>query len=191
MTPADLVRLFVRHRNAANLLMVVMLVMGAVSLSRMNTQFFPDFGIDMVSISVAWPGAGAEDVESNLVTAIEPEVRYLDNVDKVTSFAVEGVATILVEFNAGSDMQAARSDVESAVAQITTLPEDSEKPKINRVIRYDTISRIAVSGPFREASLKAIAKRIREGLLARGVDQVLMFGVRDEEIWVQVAPHTL
>ena len=107
MTPADLVRLFVRHRNAANLLMVVMLVMGAVSLSRMNTQFFPDFGIDMVSISVAWPGAGAEDVESNIVTAIEPEVRYLDNVHKVTSFAVEGVATILVEFNAGSDMQAA------------------------------------------------------------------------------------
>ncbi len=191
MSPADLVRLFVRHRNAANLLMVIMLVMGAVSLSRMNTQFFPDFGIDMVAISVVWPGAGADDVEANIVTAIEPEVRYLNNVDKVTSFAVEGVATILVEFNAGSDMQAARSDVDSAVAQITTLPEDSEKPKISRVARYDTISRIALSGPFSEAALKAIAKRIREGLLARGVDQVLMFGARDEEIWVDVAPHTL
>ena len=61
MSPADLVRLFVRHRNAANLLMVVMLVLGAVSLSRLNTQFFPDFGIDMVSINVAWPGASAEE----------------------------------------------------------------------------------------------------------------------------------
>ena len=191
MSPADLVRLFVRHRNASNLLMVIMLVMGVVSLSRMNTQFFPDFGIDMVAISVAWPGAGADDVEANIVTAFEPEVRYLNNVDKVTSFAVEGVATILVEFNAGSDMQAARSDVDSAVAQITTLPEDSEKPKISRVARYDTISRIALSGPFSEAALKAIAKRIREGLLARGVDRVLMFGARDEEIWVDVAPHTL
>ncbi len=191
MTPADLVRLFVRHRNAANLLMVLMLVMGGVSLSRLNTQFFPDFGIDMVSITVAWPGASADDVEANIVTAIEPEVRYLNNVDKVISFAVEGVATILVEFHAGSDMQAARADVDAAVAQVTTLPEDSESPKISRVARYDTISRIALSGPFSEAALKAIAKRIREGLLARGVDQVLLFGARDEEIWVDIAPQTL
>ncbi|MBT3533890.1 MAG: efflux RND transporter permease subunit, partial [Rhodospirillaceae bacterium] len=191
MTPADLVRLFVRHRNAANLLMLIMLVMGAVSLSRLNTQFFPDFGIDMVSITVAWPGASADDVEANIVTAIEPEVRYLNNVDKITSFAVEGMGTILVEFDAGSDMQAGRSDVVSAVAQGTTLPEGSENPKISRVARYDTISRIALSGPFSESALKSIAKRIREGLLARGVDQVLMFGARDEEIWVDITPRTL
>ncbi len=191
MSPADLVRLFVRHRNAANLLMVIMLVMGAVSLSRLNTQFFPDFGIDMVSINVVWPGASADDVEANIVTAIEPEVRYLNNVDKITSFSVEGVATILVEFNAGSDMQAGRADVVSAVAQVTTLPEGSESPRIRRVARYDTISRIALSGPFSESALKAIAKRIREGLLARGIDQVLMFGARDEEIWVEMTPRTL
>ncbi|MDP6343183.1 MAG: efflux RND transporter permease subunit, partial [Alphaproteobacteria bacterium] len=75
MSPADLVRLFVRHRNAANLLMIIMLVLGGVSLLRLNTQFFPDFGIDMVSITVIWPGASAEDVEANIVAAIEPEVR--------------------------------------------------------------------------------------------------------------------
>jgi multidrug efflux pump subunit AcrB len=191
MSPADLVRLFVRHRNAANLLMVIMLVMGAVSLSRLNTQFFPDFGIDMVSINVVWPGASADDVEANIVTAIEPEVRYLNNVDKVTSFSIEGVATILVEFKAGSDMQAGRADVVSAVAQVTTLPEGSESPRIRRVARYDTISRIALSGPFSESALKAIAKRIREGLLSRGIDQVLMFGARDEEIWVDVTQRNL
>ena len=191
MSPADLVRLFVHHRNAANLLMVVMLVLGAVSLSRLNTQFFPDFGIDMVSINVAWPGASAEDVEANIITAIEPEVRYLNDVDHVESFAVEGSATVLVKYNAGSDMQAGRADVVSAVAQVTTLPEGSETPIIRRVARFDTISRIALSGPFSESALKAIAKRIREGLLARGIDQVLMFGARDEEIWVDMTPQAL
>ncbi len=191
MSPADLVRLFVRHRNAANLLMVVMLVLGAVSLSRLNTQFFPDFGIDMVSINVAWPGASAEDVEANIITAIEPEVRYLNDVDHVESFAVEGSATVLVKYNADSDMQAGRADVVSAVAQVATLPEGSETPIIRRVARFDTISRIALSGPFSETALKAIAKRIREGLLARGIDQVLMFGARDEEIWVDMTPRAL
>ncbi len=191
MNPADLVKLFVRHRNAANLLMVVMLVLGAVSLSRLNTQFFPDFGIDMVSVTVAWPGASASDIEGNIVTAIEPEVRYLNNVDHIISFAVEGSGTVLVQFNAGSDMQAGRADVVSAVAQVTTLPAGSETPIIRRVTRYDTISRIAVSGPFSESALKAIAKRIREGLLARGIDQVLLYGARDEEIWVDMTPQTL
>ncbi|MBT6909870.1 MAG: efflux RND transporter permease subunit, partial [Rhodospirillaceae bacterium] len=191
MSPADLVRLFVRHRNAANLLMIIMVVLGGVALSRLNTQFFPDFGIDMVSINVIWPGASAEDIEANIVTAIEPEVRYLNSVDHIESFSIEGSATILVQFDANSDMQAGRADVVSAVAQVTTLPIGSETPIIRRVARYDTISRIALSGPFSENALKAIGKRIREGLLARGIDQVLFFGARDEEIWVDMAPQTL
>lgn len=191
MSPADLVRLFVRHRNAANLLMIIMMVLGGVALSRMNTQFFPDFGIDVVSINVVWPGASAEDIEANIVTAIEPEVRYLNNVDHIESFSIEGSATILVRFDADSDMQAGRSDVVSAVAQVTTLPMGSETPIIRRVARFDTISRIALSGPFSETALKAIAKRIREDLLARGIDQVLFFGARDEEIWIDMTPQTL
>ena len=71
------------------------------------------------------------------------------------------------------------------------MPEDSERPIIRRIVRYDTINRIVVSGPYPEASLKAIAKRIRDGLLNRGIDKVDMAGARDEEIWVEVPPARL
>ena len=152
MSPADLVRLFVRHRNAANLFMAILLVLGGVGLVRLNTQFFPDFGIDVVTVTVEWPGASAQDVDANIVEAIEPEVRYLDSVDRVISYATEGVATIVIEYEQGSDMQTALSDVESAVAQVNTLPDDAEKPRVKRVVRYDTIARIALSGPYSEAS---------------------------------------
>ena len=157
----------------------------------MNTQFFPDFGIDIIVVSVRWPGASAADVDSNVVQAIEPEVRFLDGVKRVRSNSVEGLATVVVEFEPGSDMQAALSDVETGVGQITTLPEDSERPIIRRVSRFDTISRLIVSGPYPERSLKAVAKRIRDGLLALGIDKIDMFGARDEEIWVEVKPTTL
>ncbi|HJM50974.1 MAG TPA: efflux RND transporter permease subunit [Alphaproteobacteria bacterium] len=187
----DLIGLFVRHRNASNLLMVLMLTAGIVAVSRLNTQFFPNIGIDIVSVTVAWPGATAEDVESNIVAAIEPEVRFIDSVDRVVSFAVEGSGSVVIEFAAEADMQSALSDVEAAVGRITTLPEDSERPLVRRIVRYDTISRIVLSGPFSEASLKATAKRIRDDLLARGIDQVTLFGARDEEIWVEVDPATL
>ncbi|SVD08772.1 uncharacterized protein METZ01_LOCUS361626, partial [marine metagenome] len=113
--------MFVAHPTAANLLMVLMLIIGVVSLERLNTQFFPDFGIDIVTVYVAWSGASAEDVESNVIKALEPELRFLDSVDKVTSSAREGSGTVVVEYKSGTDMQAALSAVESAVSQIDTF----------------------------------------------------------------------
>ncbi|MBC27224.1 MAG: acriflavin resistance protein, partial [Rhodospirillaceae bacterium] len=183
--------IFVRHPTAANLLMVVMIVAGLFALRQTNTQFFPDFGIDWISVSVDWPGASAEDIDDNIVQAIEPEVRFLDGVKRVRSTSVEGVAKISVEFLPGTDMQAALADVETAVGQVSTLPKDSEKPEIKRIVRYDTINRIVISGPYPESSLKAIAKGIRDDLLDRGVDKVDITGARDEEIWVEVAPERL
>lgn len=166
-----LIALFARHRTAANLLMALMILSGIFGLSRLNTQFFPDFGIDIITISVAWPGASAEDVDTDIVAAIEPEVRYLDDVRHVRSTAIEGLAAITVEFDPGSDMQKALAEVEAAVAQVTTLPADSETPIIKRLVRYDTITRLLITGPYPEATLKQIGKRIREELLDAGVDQ--------------------
>ncbi|MDF1736001.1 MAG: efflux RND transporter permease subunit, partial [Minwuia sp.] len=137
MNPADLVRIFVRHPNAANLLMALMLLAGLFSLQKLNTQFFPDTGLDFITITVVWPGASAEDADSSIVAAIEPEVRFIDGVKEVNSYSQEGSGVVVVEFQAGSDMQSALSDVDAAVSGITTLPEDAEEPRIKRVVRYD------------------------------------------------------
>ncbi len=182
---------FVRHRTAANLVMLIMFLAGYVGLSRMNTQFFPDFGIDMVLTTVPWPGASAADVDANIIEPIDREVRFIDNVKKVISTSREGSASVLVEFHRGSDMQAALANVETAVGQITTLPEDSEEPNIRRIIRYDNIARVMVSGDASEAELKRIAKDVRDDLIRRGIDKVDLFGNRDEQITVDLPPQVL
>ena len=187
----DLIGIFARHRTAAHLLMVLMIIAGFFGLNRMTTQFFPDFGIDVVLVTVSWPGAGAGDVDGNIVQAIEREVRFVDSVKAVKSSAFEGRASVAIEFEAGSDMQSALSNIETAVGQVTTLPEDAETPTIRRIFRYDTLSRILVSGPFSETALKTYAKQIRDGLLRRGVDKVDIGGARNEEILVEIRPATL
>jgi multidrug efflux pump subunit AcrB len=184
--PRDLIGIFVRHPTAANLLMVAMILVGVFALLRMNTQFFPDFGIDVVTVEVEWPGASAEDVDANIVEAIEPEIRFLDGVKRVRSAATESFGRIYIEFEPGADMQLGLSNVETAVGQVTTLPEDSERPIVRRIVRYEPISKVVVSGQYSEASLKAIAKRMRDDLLARGVDKVTLGGARAEEIWVEI-----
>ena len=190
-TGRGLIALFTRHRTAANLVMVLMILFGALGLARMNTQFFPTFDVDWVSVSVTWPGASAEDVDTNIVAAIEPEVRFLDGVKRVFAQSVEGIGSVVVEFEPGTNLDTALANVENAVDRVETLPEDSEKPVVNRLYFYESIGNIVVSGPFSEAALRAHAKDIRERLLAAGVDKVDLFGSRREEIWVEVGEGRL
>ncbi len=191
MFPASLIQIFVRHKNAATLLMVMMMAVGIVGIQRLNTQFFPDFGIDVISVTIVWPGASAEDVEANIIAATEPEVRFLNNVTKTISYALEGRAVIVMEFEQGANMDSALSDVESAVARITTYPEDAEEPIIRHPVRYDTISKILLSGPYSESALKAIAQDLRDQLLENGADRVTLTGARSEEIRIEILPEVL
>ena len=60
-----LIGVFVRHPTAPNLLMAVLIVFGVFSLLRLNRQFFPNLDLPAITVSVPWPGASAEDVETN------------------------------------------------------------------------------------------------------------------------------
>ena len=162
-TKSGLISLFVRHRNAANLVMVLMIIFGALALGRINTQFFPKIEIPVISVNVTWSGASAEDVESNILEIIEPEIRYLDGVDRVTSRAREGTASIGIEYEAGVDLKEALREVETAVNAITTLPEDAETPSVRRATRgFDRVARLALTGPVSEKALRFNAKKIRD-----------------------------
>ncbi len=189
--PRGILGFFVIHRNAANLLMGMLVVAGLYALTQLNTQFFPKTEVPTISVVIAWPGASAEDVEGNIIEAIEPEVRFLDGVDSVDSYAREGVAQIVVEFASGADMQKAQADIEQAVSSVTTLPQDSERAVISRFIFYESVAALAISGPFTESALRAYAKDIRDELLNSGVDRVVMKGVRDPELIVEVSAANL
>ena len=181
-----IIGMFVRHQTAANLLMIAMVLVGVYAASRMNTQFFPDIEIPIINVTVTWTGASAEDVESNILDALEPELRFLDGIETIASYAREGIATISMEFAPNADMQKAQSDVEQAVARVTTLPEAAEQAEIMRVPFYDRVAKVVVSGPFPERTIKVFAKQIRDGLLAAGIDRVTFTGSRSEEISVRI-----
>ncbi len=186
-----MIGLFVRHPNAANLLMALLIAVGLVAATRLNRQFLPTIGFDIITVSMTWPGASAADIESALIERIEPEVRTLAGVDSVTATAREGTGSIVLSYVDGSDMQTALSDVESAVSRLTGLPEDIDELVIQRVTRYEPVARLVLSGPMSEAALAAWSRQIRNDLLARGLDRVVYAGRRDPEIRVALDEATL
>ncbi|HCD49583.1 MAG TPA: multidrug transporter [Alphaproteobacteria bacterium] len=190
MKSSPILEFFIRHKTAANLLMVMMLVVGFVSADRLNRQFFPDFDVEVVSVSLVWTGATAEDIDANIVQVVEPELRVINNVKKVMSNSYEGVGQISVEFEFGADMKQALADVETAVGQVD-LPEESERPKIVRGEFYDGISKLVLSGPYSLEAMRVIAKSIKEDLQRLGVDKVDIKGLPDELIRIEVSEAEL
>ncbi|HSG93924.1 MAG TPA: efflux RND transporter permease subunit, partial [Afifellaceae bacterium] len=190
-TGRGIISVFARHSNAANLLMALMIIFGLYSLARINTQFFPSVITETIRVNVTWSGASAEDVEANILQVLEPELRFIDGVDQMTAIGREGVGLLQVEFERGTDMQKALSDVEAAVSAVTTLPEDADAPKVSFSKWFDGVARLAITGPYSEAALKSVAKRMRDDLIARGIDKVSMTGLRDEEIAVRVPEREL
>jgi len=171
--------------------MVIMLLFGLLGLLKLNVQSLPDIGFDFITISVDWKSASPRDVENQIIKAIEPEVRVIDGVRKVNSTAREGIGQLSIEFAKNTDMQKALSDVTSAVTRILSLPQDADKPKVRRIIRYETIGRLLLYGEISEDNLRKISKNIRDDLLNLGIDKIDILGMRDKEIIVAVEPLTL
>lgn len=182
---------FMKHRIAANLLAIALIIAGGIALSRMNTQFFPTVNISTISVTVVWQGASAQDMSTGILDVVEPEIRFLDGVDTVTSYAIEGSAQILLEFLDGTDMAKALSDVEQRIASITTLPVGSERPVVSRIQLFETVALLSLSGPVGEAALRSLAREARDGLLEAGIDRVTFAGSRAREIWVELDPRAM
>ena len=178
-------KFFVEHRTSANIIMILMIVVGLLSIGRLNKQFFPDFEVEVVGVSVDWPGATAEEIDKNIVQLLEPELRPISGVKKVSSKSVEGVGVTQVEFNYGYDMQKGRTDIETAVSRIN-FPQKANKPKIVVGEFFDTVTRIVLSSNMPLSELRLISKKLKEALLNSGVDKVDIQGLPKEEILIEI-----
>ena len=93
------------HKTAPNLFLLLMIILGLYSSKVLNTQFFPNYSIDYISISVEWPGASPKDIEESIIKPVEEKVRYINKVKNTKSSAKDSFASILLEFRSNTDMQ--------------------------------------------------------------------------------------
>ena len=182
---SSFLKFFVEHRTSANIIMILMIVVGLLSIGRLNKQFFPNFEVEVVAVSVNWAGATAEEIDKNIVQLLEPELRPISGVKKVSSKSVEGVGITQVEFNYGYDMQKGRTDIETAVSRIN-FPQKADKPKIVVGEFFDTVTRIVLSANIPLSELRSISKKLKEVLLNSGVDKVDIQGLPKEEILIEI-----
>ncbi|MBV1863653.1 MAG: efflux RND transporter permease subunit [Rhodobacteraceae bacterium] len=175
---------FTRHKTAANLLLVVMLVLGVAATTQIRSQFFPDVVVDKVTVRVQWKGAGPEDVDNTIVALLEPVLLAVEGVESSNSRSVEGRATITLEFVSGWDMARAADDVKVAVDSITDLPEDADDPTVRRGAWRDRVTDVVISGPVSPEQLGRFADELVTRLFRAGITRTTVRGVSAPEIVV-------
>jgi len=182
---------FARHRTAANLLLLLMVVAGLLAAPNMRAQFFPDIVSDEVDVSVAWPGAGAEDVDSAIVQLLEPSLLTVEGVVSSEARSTEGRARIELEFEPGWDMARAAGDVETVLAGVTNLPEDAEEPTIRWGGWRDRVTDVVITGPVDVAQLGRFADEFVARLFEEGVTKTTISGVAAPSTIVEVPQLSL
>jgi multidrug efflux pump subunit AcrB len=187
----DFIAIFAQHKVAANLLMIMMIMAGLLSLSKLNTQFFPTFALDIVTVAVEWRGASAEDVEDSISSRIEQQLRTVDYVDKMTSTSSYGMAVVTLEFTEGTDMGKALDQVKDQVDQLRNLPSDSETPKVSLVTRYDSVASLMLITEGKLEELRYLAHQIEHDLLDRGISRISITGLPEEEIAIKLSTQQL
>ncbi len=181
-----------KNSVAANLLMSILIIGGLMVGPTLKQEVFPDFDLDMVRITVPYPGASPAEVEQSVTLAVEEAVRGLDGVDKVTSQSSEGNGLIQVELLRGTDANKALQDIKSAVDRITSIPLDAERPTVSLVAARREVITVVVYGDGDEHALRSLVEQVRDDLLANpNITYVELSGVRDFEISIEVSQEVL
>ncbi|MBT4527973.1 MAG: efflux RND transporter permease subunit [Deltaproteobacteria bacterium] len=188
-----MIRFFTEHPTAANLLMIVFLILGVYSLPDLKRETFPPFIPSKVQVRVIYPGATAEEVEEAIVQRLEDALIGIENVERSLAKATEGLGYVVLEMDEDSgDIKELLDDVRTEVAAITNFPEDARDPVITEMSKSSRIVSIAVTGPMSTTDLKDYSEGLRRKLQRLpDVSIVKISGFSDRQIRIQLSSEML
>ncbi len=194
----SIVKWAIEHTPAMNTVMCTILLIGAFAAYSLRREEFPQFDLEIILVSVPYPGASPEEVETGICQKIEEAVRSVDGLKKVTSVAMEGAGNVIIEVKTDvPSVQKVLNEIQSEIDRIPSFPDLSEEPEVRQItIRNPAITIGVVTngseGEDAELQLRNITEQIRDDLLQ--IPQVSVadiVGERDYQIDVQISEHTL
>jgi len=182
----------INNRVTVNLIMIFIIVAGLITVMNMRRELNPQFALDMINISVVYPGASPEDVEEGICIKIEEKIKGIEGIDRTFSNAYEGMGSLTVELDLDADSRKVLDDIKAEIDRIDTFPEDAEDPVITEIINRNPAITVAAYGDVSEKLLREVAERIRDDLTDTGpISLADLVGVRDYEISIEVSEENL
>ncbi|MHC4088521.1 MAG: efflux RND transporter permease subunit, partial [Planctomycetota bacterium] len=183
---------FAANHVAANILMVLIVAAGLLSIFTAKLEVFPELSLDMINISVPYRGASPADVEEGVLLRVEESLAAVDGIKRMTSTAGEGIGSTLVEVEEYADATEVIDEIKAAVGTITTFPKETLKPIISELKTRHKVISMVIFGDVTEKTLRKLADQIRDDLtMMENISQVSIAGVRPYEISIEVSEENL
>ena len=209
----------IKNNVTVNLVMIFIIMAGIFTVMKMRREMFPQFSLDMIAVSVIYPGSSPEEVEEGICIKIEEEIQSIEGIERLVSTAREGHGEVIVELETGADVQKILDEIKAEVDRIDTFPEEAEEPVVMEIINQDPTISVAIFGEVSEKRMRHTAEKIRDDLLVaaatsstetigiqdaiasilkrfrfkqpESITQIDLVGVRDYEISVEVSEEDL
>jgi len=192
-----LTRLAITRPLAILMLIISLVLMGAVSFTRMKVDRFPNISFPAVFVSIGYTGAAPSDMEELVTKPVENVLSGLPGIDTISSTSSEGISRINVRFVEGTDTNQAALDVDRKISSVRRrLPTDIDAPSITKAdITAIPVMNIALSSN-KGRSLAELFDIGNDTVLPRlqsvdGVADVQLVGGLQREIQVQIKPELL
>jgi len=183
---------FVNNTVASNLLMMVLITAGILSLNTLREEEFPTFDVGLILVSVPYLGAAPEDAERGVCMRIEETLDGTDGIFKMTARAREGSCSVLIEIDARSNELEVTNEVKTLIDSISTFPTETERPIVNYLRITNFVLDIAIFGNASEKPLKELGLVMRDDLVAlEGISQAQVLYTKPDMISVEISEQIL
>lgn len=187
-----MIRYFAAHPTAANILMMVIILLGMAALPTLNKETFPQIQTNQVQVTVPYPGASSSEVEEGICNRLEDASDGLSFLEEQRCEARDSVGILTLDMQEDGDIKQFIDDVNAAVDAITEFPDDAEEPVVEELGRTDHVVSIAISANLTQPELKDLAEYYRSRLLVLPeVPIVTVTGFSTHELRVLVKPEAL
>ncbi len=181
-----------RNPLAANLLMMLLIGGGIWTMINVQKEVYPEFQLDIVEVSVVYPGAAPAEVEQGILLPVEEAVRGIQGIKEVVSTAEEGSGQISIELVAGTERMKAFQEIDQAIARIRTFPDEIEQPEIRLQTEQRSVMEVGLYGGEDIWTLRILAERLRDRLLSNpAITQVEIGNVPEYVTHVEIPRHRL
>jgi multidrug efflux pump subunit AcrB len=185
------IKFFATNHLLANLITVIVILLGIYSVMNIKRDMFPSVDLDMVSITTRYPGASPEDVELNVTNKLEKELKNVDGIDKLTSYSLENISVIdiLVETDA-KDKEKVKRDIRDAVGRVSDFPREvTDTPFIFEIKSENfEIIYLGIGGDLPYSELRELARQFEKKLKRLdGISRVESIGYFEREIKIEVS----
>ena len=173
----------------------VLVLFGAISYGKIGVNLFPDIEMPMATIVTVLRGASPETIEMKVTDKIEEAINTINGVKKVTSYSLENVSQVVIEFDLDKNIDIVAQDVRDKVSGIrSTLPEDIDEPIIEKIdIGAAAIMSVVYSSPKPIGETTKYAKDIIKEKLQKvsGVGSVKIIGGLERQIRIWVSTEKM